>query len=210
MARDCKSVQQLSIRNVKGSFIVPARSQDWIVQRCADLDVHCRTFPNFVQLYFQPTSLRVSFFRRCRHQQQKHGSGNDESKMHANVTGCANIEKFQATVGILADFLKCHAEGIEWRVENITATTNIKHLLRSQLALLDCIPYIKSTDEILDWRLNQETFSGLCIYATDCTGIVYSTGNIVLVGAKNWAACSRLASLLENIISKATHTHTAR
>ena len=187
------AVDKLSIRNVKGSCLVPDRSQEWIVQRCKELEIEYKVFPNFVQLYFYPTSLRVSFFKRRQ--------STSATTIHTNVTGCASLQKLEDTVSILATFLKCGESGIVSKVDNITATTNMRHLVKNSINLLECIPFIESnSSQQLTWRFNQETFSGLCVYGLNCTAIVYSTTNIVLVGGKSWRACQDLTKIIEDII----------
>ena len=170
----------IEIKNIKGSVtvaVLPEYSLDAVEHACTLKNLDCRRYDNFI-VVFCPGKLRWSCFKRRYQQPAK--------TIHINVTGCRSIEAFERGVQEVFVFLEGLIEPQEHtvKIDNITAVSKLNQCFTPPLPL-------KSIKERLDaethfqCRLNPEAFSALCVQTPDCTGLLYHSGTLVLMGTKS-------------------------
>jgi hypothetical protein len=189
----------LEVKNIKLSCKAKTtQSLDYIAERSAELGFRYRRFGNFVQLYAATSSLRLSFFKV----RSLSLSGRQHQLQHINITGVATPAEQDKAIRHIINILGCTQSDLTIKVDNITAHGKIP--ISTPLVLESCIAYFERAD--LKWRLNRETFSGICIYSDCCTGILYAGGSLVVVGGKQINDCQWLADTIECIIRKVAPT----
>ncbi len=167
----------ISIKNIKVSCKIPDRPLSWIKQRACDFDLDFKVHQNFVVVSFSST-LKATFFKRGAIRPQ-----------HSNVTGIPNEDLIEHQLSIVELFLD-HFDPLQFRIDNITAVCHFP-VLRSII-----LEEFAETLRGEDWRLNREIFCGLTIRKFSCTGILYSSGSLVIVGAKTRESCEDLSNFV--------------
>ena len=179
---------RLCVRNLKLSAKIPTQSLQWIIAQCKSRSIRYKTFHNFVLLYVSDSSLRLTFFKK----------GEKAAKQHLNITGVSGFESLPKVLIFTANFLECQVSDISYCIDNITACTNVFPPNREDYELLS-LPKVSTLVSSLglETRLNSELFAGLIIKNPHCTAILYSTGGLVIVGAKTLATAYTLATLID-------------
>ncbi len=118
------------------------------------------------------------------------------SNGHVNITGLRTHDAARRSVKTLARVLKVAVPCPVYKVDNISASARLKKGV-------DIYNLSKKTFPNVTIKFNAEVFPGLYFKTSTCTAIVFRTGNVVLVGAKQLfhvhACVHELCKALESV-----------
>ena len=179
---------QTSVKNYKISLKIPERELTWLETRLQELEIEYKKFQNFTFLYL-PNKLRISVFKRSL----------KGAPQHVNITGIKSREGITSSLERLAQILVCE-NNFDYTIDNITAVCQVAS--GPPLVLEDLSTVLN--EQNIRWRLNREIFSGLSIRAHSCTGILYPSGRLVIVGARSVESCEELAAVVKSCVNTIT------
>ena len=183
----------LRVTNLKVSLKahLPTFSLESIVTQCQEKQLECRRYPNFVVVRY-PVKVRVSFFRR----------GQPSDAVHVNITGLASWTCMDTVVNQLQqDFGLQPLQPIH--IDNLTAVTHLDLLPESDLNIV--ARHLQGSGNVFRCRVNPEVFSGICIQSGDCTGLLYRSGALVLMGFNSIVVGYRFISLVKRCLRLYAH-----
>ncbi len=183
----------LRVTNLKISLkaYLPSFSLESIVAQCEQKALPCKRYPNFVVVRY-PSKVRVSFFRR----------GQPLDAVHVNITGLASWTCMETVVHQLEqDFDLEPVQPIH--IDNLTAVTHLDLLPESDLN--EVARHLQGNGTSFQCRVNPEVFSGICIQSGDCTGLLYRSGALVLMGFNSITIGYRFVALVKRCLRLYAH-----
>jgi TATA-box binding protein (TBP) (component of TFIID and TFIIIB) len=170
-----EDLDKIRVTNVKISVKIPATELGDVLQRCNHKNLKVKVFPSFIVVY---SNFIYTLFKKGRKQQ------------HVNITKCSmdNVGKSVEELGLL---IREHHHNLHYTVDNISASGRIplpkKKCLDSEPYAIDLETFINAATHNPEYvlTLNTESFPGLFIRSKNCTAILFRSGKVNFVGAKN-------------------------
>jgi TATA-box binding protein (TBP) (component of TFIID and TFIIIB) len=166
--------QQAKIRvtNVKISVKIPTTRLEDVIQRCNRRNLRVKIFPSFIVVY---SKFIYTLFKKGKKQQ------------HVNITKCSMDNVAEAMEDL--EYFTCqHNLFLHHTVDNISASSTIPKILSdSDPYAIDLETFINASTHTPEYvlTLNTESFPGLFIRSKNCTAILFRSGKVNFVGAKN-------------------------
>ena len=184
LARD----KGICVHHVKLSIKVPPVGLKRVVRRCARHEIPITYHTNFI--IFKDSGFTFSVFK------PKRGTF---AEQHVNVCGVTQFSQVPRVTKILAKYIKCDVRMLYPIVDNISATFN----LRQRVNLLE---FMRSNGDV-QFRFHVERFAGLHYRHYNATGVLFSSGQLVIIGAKR---LRHICELINDVFRRLPPTHGRR
>ena len=169
-----------------------------IHERCSSLiNNHCRILGSKLVIRIPNQSKRIIIFPK------KRGS----PFQHINFTGINKFSEVESALNHTAFYLNCKVTDLlDLTIDNIWAKSdclveNMKTQNVASLNLRSLLSVLKQTleGEDVDLRFRPESFSAVVFRGFDATTLIYSTGSVVIVGARYYSCLEKIIEILSRI-----------
>jgi hypothetical protein len=150
---------QYKIANVKVSIKSSALVLDNVIKTCMEKDLYCKNYKNFLVVKNLYTYI---IFKQ-----------NKNNENHINITKIPNLDSVLHAIQCIQELTNCLV--LSQTIDNIIASTSCQKQLNLK-EISQLFPNVK---------YNNEKFPGLFIKFKKGTVILFHSGKIVIVGAKN-------------------------
>ena len=174
----------MEITNIKCSVkIAHPVSLKVLEERCVKFkNWKCSKFGSYMVIKL-PGSLRFIIFK----------PKNESSLSHINLTGVKSYKCLDKALELLAEYLECCRQSVDYRIDNITAKSSAllrivqEHALRKRINLCLLMGSLETFyEKELNLRLNPDSFGALILQTYGKTTVlIYESGKIVVIGSKS-------------------------
>ena len=188
----------LQITNIKFSVKI---DKEWklkeLHEHCSALiNNHCRLMGSKIVIRVPNQAKRIIVFPK------KKGF-----KQHVNFTGISGFDEIENALNYACEYLNCEKENfLELKVENLWSKSlclieNMRRENVTSLNLRSLVSVLNQTFKGADVhiRFRPEIFSAIVLRAFNATTLIYSTGSVIIVGAKNYSSLEKITELLSTI-----------
>ena len=188
----------IKITNIKFSVKIFG---EWSLQRiqehCArSFHKHSRLVGSKLIIRIPNQSKRIIVFPKKRGRLQ-----------HINFTGINQFEEIQKILELATSYLNCEiTDFINLTIDNIWAKTDglMKNMMEDNIKSLNLKSFLTVLKRALDGAdvritFRPESFSAIVLRGFNCTTLIYSTGSVIIVGARDYSCILKITELLSTI-----------
>ncbi len=169
----CPQVNVLKLLNVKASCTIPRLHLSYIEERCSSLNIPTKIYPNFIVIYEKTFTFTIFKSREVFSSRKKY----NKTGQHCNIYKLKSfhyLDKVHEKLAILLNI--CEKTISKITIDNTTFLLQLKKKISLQR-------FMRENNDLC-WNISRETFPGLFIKYPDCSFILFSSGSIIIVGAK--------------------------
>ena len=163
-----------TISNIKASLKIVKCNLELLQLSCQKRGIPAKKYPNFLVIH---DNHKYTIFKK--------GAGKGQ---HINITKIKSFEDIHTALFRLNDLLATRFAVGDMIIDNITATSNLGKKI-------DLCSFLRAHSS-LNIAYNAESFPGAFIRFSCATVILFSSGKLVIVGAKS---CKAVEQTLEEI-----------